>query len=104
MLYFAGKRDAARADAALFNLEKTTQLIQTGIYRHIRHPLYSSLLFVTWGVFLKSLSLTGACLSLVVSVFLAVTAKSEEMENIAFFGTAYKEYIKKSKMFIPFVI
>lgn len=34
--------------------------------------------------------------------FLLATAKVEEAENIGYFGTAYRAYMKRTKMFIPF--
>lgn len=41
---------------------------------------------------------------MVTLIFLIFTAKIEEKENMKFFGIDYEEYIKKTKMFIPFVI
>ncbi len=32
-----------------FGWEKTGSIVTTGIYRYIRHPMYSSLLLFTWG-------------------------------------------------------
>jgi protein-S-isoprenylcysteine O-methyltransferase Ste14 len=34
---------------------------------------------------------------------LVATAKMEERENISYFGSSYEEYIKGSKMFIPYL-
>ncbi len=86
-----------------FPFENTSQLVTTGIYTYIRHPLYSSLLFGAWGVFFKSFSRTGGLLVLLSSGFIYLTAKVEEKENIESFGPQYREYMIKSKMFIPFV-
>ncbi len=86
-----------------FTFENTTNLITTGIYKYIRHPLYSSLLLLAWGTFLKHLSLSATIVVLLTTVSLVFTAKMEERENIAFFGESYQEYIKKSKMFLPFI-
>jgi protein-S-isoprenylcysteine O-methyltransferase Ste14 len=47
-------------DADLLAFEKTTTLVDTGIYRYIRHPLYSSLLCLAWGLF-KALRGSAAC-------------------------------------------
>ena len=47
------------ADPTLLAIEKTTQLVTTGIYKHIRHPLYSSLLLLAWGIFFKRPSWLG---------------------------------------------
>jgi len=77
--------------------------VTTGVYRYVRHPLYGSLLFLTWGLFFKRPSWPGVALSLAASVLLTATAKREEGENIAYFGDAYRAYQKVSRMFIPLV-
>jgi len=88
-------------DESLLAFEKTTNLVTTGIYKYIRHPLYSSLLFLAWGIFFKLPSLTGIALTAVITAFLFATARADETECIRFFGKEYQEYIKHTKMFIP---
>jgi protein-S-isoprenylcysteine O-methyltransferase Ste14 len=85
------------------NIENTSKLVEIGAYRFIRHPLYSSLLFLAWGAFLKDLSVWSGLLVLVATVALIATAKAEEKENLQKFGAAYKEYVRATKMFVPFV-
>ena len=85
-------------------IDDTTVLVKRGIYKYIRHPLYSSLLLLGWGVFLKDVSLVSLALVLVASGFLVSMARVEEKENIQKFGDDYSEYIKTTKMFIPFII
>jgi len=46
-----GKPNSIRNEKNLFGFEKTTELIDTGVFKYIRHPLYSSLIFVTWALF-----------------------------------------------------
>jgi len=88
-------------DNSLYAFEKTTRLVTTGIYKYIRHPLYSSLLFLAWGIFFKLPSVTGIALVSVTTAFLFATAKADEAECIQFFGSQYNEYMKTTKMFIP---
>ncbi len=38
------------------------------------------------------------------SAFLIATAKVEEKENVLKFGDQYVAYMKKTKMFVPFLI
>ena len=90
-------------DPALTGIEKTTQLVTSGSYRYIRHPFYSSLLFLAWGIFFKQPSWIAGMLAAAATAFLVFTAKREETENIKFFGEAYREYMKRTKMFIPFL-
>ena len=100
-----GRPDPARQDEApLLGMEKTTVLVTSGIYRYIRHPLYSSLLFLGWGAFFKDTSWLGGLLAAAATVLLLMTAKVEEAENLRYFGAAYQDYIKSTRMFIPFVL
>jgi protein-S-isoprenylcysteine O-methyltransferase Ste14 len=78
--------------------------VETGAYRYIRHPLYSSLLGLAWGVFLKWPSLSGVALALVATAALITTAKVEEGENLAKFGPVYHDYMRRTKMFVPFLL
>ncbi len=87
----------------LLAFEKTSSLVTSGVYRYIRHPLYSSLLFLTWGIFFKSLTWLGLFLAAAASLFLFATAKADEIECIRFFGVPYQEYMKRSKRFVPFL-
>ena len=103
LLRSAGKPDETRNDAPMLGFEKTTQLVTVGLYKYIRHPLYSSLLLLTWGAFFKSPALPGVLLALAATLCLTATAKAEEAENIRYFGAAYQAYIQRTKMFIPFL-
>jgi protein-S-isoprenylcysteine O-methyltransferase Ste14 len=42
-------------------------------------------------------------LGVISTLFLTMTAKKEEVENLRFFGDPYQSYMKKTKMFIPFL-
>ncbi len=90
-------------ESDLLWFENITTLVTTGIFRFIRHPIYSSLLWLAWGLFFKAPDLTGCLLGIVAAIFLFFTVRSEETERIRFFGPIYLEYIKKTKMFLPFV-
>lgn len=84
------------------NFEDTSVLVKVGAYRYIRHPLYASLLAGAWGASLKHISIVSLLLALLVTGFLYATARTEEKENLEKFGDAYREYMKDTKMFIPF--
>jgi protein-S-isoprenylcysteine O-methyltransferase Ste14 len=86
------------------DFENTTVLVKKGAYKFIRHPLYSSLLFLAWGAFFKDISISSVVLVVLSTVFLVLTARMEEQENIARFGKSYADYIKETRMFIPFIL
>lgn len=97
-----GKPTANReSDPSLLAFEKTTQLVTSGVYKYIRHPLYSSLFLLTWGIFFKNFSAAGIVLAIAATVFLIFTAKADETECIQFFGVEYQNYMKRTKRFIP---
>ena len=86
-----------------FEWENTEALVTTGIYRYIRHPMYSALLFLAWGALLKSVSIITLVLAGVATLAVAATAKAEEVENVARFGNVYRGYMKRTRRFVPFV-
>jgi protein-S-isoprenylcysteine O-methyltransferase Ste14 len=98
-----GKIDTSRDEKALMDFEKTTRLIDQGIYSYIRHPLYATLIYLTWGIFFKHMTVSLFIVSLVSTLFLYITSRFDEKECLAYFGSAYRDYMKRSKMFIPFV-
>lgn len=98
-----GKIDSNRRDPALVGIEKTTELVTSGVYKTIRHPFYASLLFLAWGILLKQITWLGILLALTATVFLVLTARKEEVENIRYFGEIYRSYMQQTKMFIPYV-
>jgi protein-S-isoprenylcysteine O-methyltransferase Ste14 len=59
--------------------------------------------FLAFGTMLKRISVITILLSFAVLIFVILTAKKEEKENIQFFGTDYEDYMKKTKMFVPFI-
>lgn len=99
-----GKQKKDRDENSLYQFEKTTELVDQGIFKYIRHPLYSSLLFLTWGIYLKNTTGWELLVAILSSVFLFLTALSDEKECIQFFGDRYVKYMKRSKRFIPFVL
>jgi protein-S-isoprenylcysteine O-methyltransferase Ste14 len=103
LLHAVGNPDDERTDPSLIGIEKTTELVTVGAYQYIRHPLYSSLLFLAWGTFFKHLSWIGVGLAVLATFFLTMTAKVEEREDVGFFGDVYRDYMKQTKMFVPFL-
>ncbi len=103
-LFMFGKHDANRDDACLLLIEKTTRLVTRGLYRYIRHPIYSSLLFLDWGLFFKEMSWLSAGISFLASIFLLLASRAEENENIDYFGSQYQKYMASTKLFIPFLL
>lgn len=96
----SGMPSDRRTDATLVGIEKTTKLVTTGVYRHIRHPIYSSAVIGVWGIVLKDISAISVSLGLVSVLFFYLTAKIEEREGISYFGEEYRNYMGRTRMFI----
>jgi protein-S-isoprenylcysteine O-methyltransferase Ste14 len=86
------------------SFENTTCLVTVGAYRYIRHPLYASLLCLAGGAWLKHVAWVSLALFVAAAVFLYATARVEESENLAHFGPEYTGYMRRTKMFIPYLI
>jgi len=99
-----GRPTPGHADNALFDFEKTSMLVDVSVFRYIRHPLYASLIFLTWGIYLKDPSWVGTALSLVATFFMVKTAIVEEAECQHLFGRQYRLYMDRTKRFIPYLV
>ena len=79
------------------------QLIRHGIYRHVRHPVYSGTSAALFGMPLCLSSLLGFGIMLLVIPLFLNRIKIEEALLIEEFGAEYESYRKTTKQLIPFV-
>jgi protein-S-isoprenylcysteine O-methyltransferase Ste14 len=93
-----------RYTKADLNFENTTRLVKTGLYKYVRHPMYGSLLFLGWGMFLKDIHPISITVVFIVTIALFLTCKVEEKEMISKFGEEYRDYRKRTRMWIPWLI
>jgi protein-S-isoprenylcysteine O-methyltransferase Ste14 len=98
-----GRPGDGREEEPLYDMERTTRLVTEGIYAYIRHPMYSSLLFLAWGIAFKDLTWVTGVLVLLITGLLLATARADEEECVQYFGAEYEEYMIQTKRFIPFV-
>jgi protein-S-isoprenylcysteine O-methyltransferase Ste14 len=94
-------RTAGKAEG---QIENTTVLVTSGIYRYIRHPLYASLILLGTGIFFKDITPATATCALVNLWAMVATAKTEEHEMLEKFGNEYAHYMQQTKRFIPFIV
>lgn len=99
-----GQAGEQRQDDELFAFERTSQLVTGGIFRYIRHPMYCSLLLLAWGIACKRIDALIVLLAVLSSVLLWCSARCEERECLAYFGDAYRDYMRRSWMFVPLVL
>ncbi|MGC9524330.1 MAG: methyltransferase family protein [Limnospira sp.] len=80
----------------------TGNLIQSGVYNFVRHPLYSGLIFITFGWTLFFLSLSHFAITAILFVFLDIKSRREEQWLIDKYPE-YSEYKQRVKKLIPLV-
>lgn len=79
------------------------ELVTSGPYRSVRHPIYSGLLLGVLGTALAT-NLIGVILAAILLGYFYYSATVEEKNLTATFPTAYPRYRAGTKMLIPFVI
>jgi len=83
-------------------IENTTVLIEKGIFRIVRHPLYLALAFWSIGLILLYQSIPSAILGVIAFFCFWMASKKEDEFNIKKFGSSYREYVKKVPMWNVF--
>lgn len=83
----------------LFEEEKPERLITRGLYKLIRHPLYTFSLMFVW--FTPTMSRNSLTLYVGVTLYLFVGAYFEERKLLREYGEDYAEYKRKTPMMIP---
>lgn len=99
-----GQPSTARKDASLLGFERTTRLVTAGAFKYIRHPMYTALICLAWGVFLQRFTWLGLLLALASTALLFVTAQREEKECLEHFGDAYRAYMHRTRRFVPYLV
>lgn len=86
----------------ILEIKKNHELIETGPYKRIRHPMYTSLYLLIVGFFLLSLNWIVGIIPLLGFSFLYLTrVKNEEKMMLKAFGEKYKEYMKRTGRLLP---
>jgi protein-S-isoprenylcysteine O-methyltransferase Ste14 len=80
---------------------KEHKLVTNGIYRYIRHPLYTigSSLFIAFGMMADNWFI--ALLGVLAFIGMAIRTPKEEANLIEKFGDEYREYMKHTGRFLP---
>jgi protein-S-isoprenylcysteine O-methyltransferase Ste14 len=80
---------------------KEHKLVTRGIYRWVRHPLYTigSSLFISFGMMADNWFI--AALGIFTFILMAIRTPKEEANLIEKFGDEYREYMKRTGRFFP---
>jgi protein-S-isoprenylcysteine O-methyltransferase Ste14 len=79
------------------------ELVTSGPYRVVRHPIYSGLLAGVLGTALVT-NLIDLIIVAVLGAYFCYSASVEEKNLTAAFPTAYPVYRTSTKMLVPFVL
>jgi protein-S-isoprenylcysteine O-methyltransferase Ste14 len=79
------------------------ELVTSGPYRLVRHPIYSGLLVGLLGTALAT-NLIGLIIVAILGAYFYYSASVEEKNLIATFPAAYPTYRSTTKMLIPYVL
>ena len=75
------------------------QLVVRGLYRWVRHPLYTAGLVFIW--LLPVMTVNRLVMNLGLTLYLVIGALYEERKLLHEFGEAYQEYRDRTPMLIP---
>jgi len=81
-----------------------TSLIKNGVFAHVRHPMYLSMLLVYIALIVLTMSLASIILWIVIFIFYNKMATYEEKDLERIVGQEYLEYKKKVPKWIPILI
>jgi protein-S-isoprenylcysteine O-methyltransferase Ste14 len=99
-LGYFGIRDLDRSLSPLPRPRDTAVLIQDGVYRQLRHPIYAGLMLIAIGWSLLMASLLALGLSLALALLLDLKARREEVWLRDRYP-GYSEYASHTKRFVP---
>ena len=83
----------------LFTEEKPSALVTQGLYRLVRHPLYTAGLMILW--LSPNVSVNSFTMYVGATIYILVGAYFEERKLLREFGPAYADYKSKTPMLIP---
>lgn len=79
------------------------ELVTTGPYAYVRHPIYTGLILMAFAVALTG-SIWGICIFVVASLVFTLRIDKEEKIMLGLFPNEYPDYRKRTKALIPFII
>jgi protein-S-isoprenylcysteine O-methyltransferase Ste14 len=81
--------------------DKPSKLTTSGLYRHVRHPLYTARLVFIWLTPLMTANILA--INIAQTVYVITGAYFEELKLRREFGQDYSNYTAVTPMFIPFL-
>ena len=95
------RQELARNWSPLAGTSAEQSLIKSGIYAHIRHPIYTSGILLSLGLALVTSSLGGLALFILAVIAFVVRINAEEKALLAKFGVEHQEYAQNTGALLP---
>ena len=94
-------RELDRQYSAVLEIKSDHQLITTGPYERVRHPMYTVLILFFFGLSLVSANLIVIVFAVLLMLAFPFWIRVEEEKMIETFGEEYIEYMKRTGRFFP---
>lgn len=91
----------AKAWPVLYEAQREQRVAETGPYAYIRHPQYVGFALIMFGFLLQWPTLITLALFPVLLYLYARLARREELDSLAGFGEAYRQYMMRTPAFVP---
>jgi protein-S-isoprenylcysteine O-methyltransferase Ste14 len=104
-LFWRSHADLGRNFSARLVIRETHNLVTTGVYRRIRHPMYAS--FLLWA--LAQILLLPNWMTALAGIFgfcilYCARIRREEQLMLHKFGDEYREYMTHTKRLVPYIL
>lgn len=94
---------ASVKETAYLQIVKDQKLVTDGLYKHIRHPVYSGDVLQKYGWVIMLSSLYGALFVTIGLGCYLVRIRNEEKMLVEAFGDEYRKYQETTKKLIPYI-
>jgi protein-S-isoprenylcysteine O-methyltransferase Ste14 len=104
-LFYRSHRDLGQNWSISLAIRDEHRLVTSGVYRFIRHPMYSSFFLLAFAQFLLLPNWFAGASGLVgIGVLYAFRIRQEERMMLDRFGAEYRDCMARTKRLIPWVL
>jgi protein-S-isoprenylcysteine O-methyltransferase Ste14 len=104
VIAIAARRALAGNWSSAITLKQDHELIRTGAYRFVRHPIYTGILTMCLGSAIEDGQLRGALAFVLMLAAFLIKSRREERLLVQHFPADYPAYKRDVKALIPFVL
>jgi protein-S-isoprenylcysteine O-methyltransferase Ste14 len=83
-------------------VKESHELVTTGAYKYVRHPIYTGLILMAFAMALTG-SISGICVFIFAGVVFILRINKEEKLMLELFPNEYPSYQKRTKKLVPYI-